>query len=145
MTVYKIFKYLAILIGLISLYFILRVLFAGNDVIVDSADLQSSIVSPFLYVGYIVLFLTILITIIFTLKGLFTGDVKETLISLGSMAAIVLIAYLLTDGEPYQMSDGTTLAAGTVHWISTGLVIFYILGIFALGSMLYGGIRKLTK
>ena len=145
MTVYKIFKYLAIFIGLLSLYFMVRMLIAGNDPIMESADLQGSIVSPFLYIGYIVLILTILIALIFAIRGLFTGNVKATLISLGSFVAIVLISYLVTSGEAYELDGGTVVSGETMHWVSTGLVIFYILGIFAIGTMLYGGIRKLTK
>ena len=145
MTIYKIFKYLGVLIGLIALFFMVRVLIAGDDPIKDSGDLQSAVVSPFLYVGYIVLILTIVITIIFSIKGLFTGNVKETLISVGAIAVLVLLTYLFTDGEPYQTKDGEMLSAGTVHWISAGLAMFYILAIAAIGSMLYGGIRKLTK
>lgn len=145
MTIYKVFKYIAILIGVISLYYMVRVLVAGNQSIMDSGDLQSSLISPFLYVGYIVLILAALIALIFAIKGLFEGDVKETLVSIGSIAVVVLISYLVTSGEPYQMTDGTVLSEGIVHWISAGFVIFYILGILAIGSMLYGGIRKLTK
>ncbi len=145
MTVYKIFKYLGVLIGLVSLFFMVRVLLAGNASITDSAELQSGIVSPFLYVGYIVLILTIAVTLVFSIKGLFEGNLKETLISIGAIAVVVLIAYLFTSGEPYPTRDGTILPAGTVHWISAGLVMFYIMAIVAIGSMLYGGIRKLTK
>lgn len=145
MTLYKIFKYLAIVIGVVALFFAIRVIVAGEEAVKTSADLQASIVSPFMYITYIVLAIAIVLTLIFTIKGLFKGDVKETLISLGAMAAIVLVSYLVTSGEPYQMNDGEVLSASAVHWVSAGLVIFYILGIVAIGAMLFGGIKRITK
>lgn len=145
MTVYKIFKYLAIVIGIVALFFTIRVIVAGEEAVKTSADLQASIVSPFIYVTYIVLAIAIVLTFLFTIKSLFTGDVKETLVSLGGMAVIVIIAYLVTSGEPYQMNNGEVLSASAVHWVSAGLVIFYILGIAAIGAMLFGGIKRLRK
>ena len=145
MTLYKIFKYLAVAIGIIAAFFTIRIIVAGEDTVTASADLQASVVSPFMYLTYIVMAVTIVLTIIFSVKGLFTGDPKKTLIPLGVLIAIVLIAYLVTTGEARETPNGEMLSASAVHWVSTGLVVFYILGIFAIGTMLYGGIRKLIK
>lgn len=145
MTLYKIFKYLAMVVGVVSLFFAIRIIIAGEEAMVTSADLQASVMSPFMYMTYIVLAIAVVLAAVFLLKDLFTGNIKETLFTIGGMVLIVLVAYLITSGEPYQMSNGETLPASTVHWISTGLVIFYILGIAAIGAMLFGGIRKLTK
>ncbi|HET8810192.1 MAG TPA: hypothetical protein VFM65_08005 [Flavobacteriaceae bacterium] len=144
MTLYKIFKYLAIAIGVIAAYFVIRVMVAGEDAIKTSGDLQASIVSPFLYVAYIVLALTIVLVLVFVIKELFTGHPKNTFIAIGAFVAIILIAYLVTDGQPTPLRDGGTLSANATHWVSAGLVVFYIMAILAIGAMLMTGVKKIT-
>lgn len=144
MNLSKIFKYLAIVVGVIAAYFVIRVIVAGEESIKTSADLQASIVSPFLYLAYLVLLLTIVLVLVFVIKELFTGHSKNTFIAIGAFVAIVLIAYLVTDGEPTPLRDGGTLSATGAHWVSAGLVIFYIMAILAIGAMLMTGVKKIT-
>lgn len=145
MTIYKIFKYLAVIIGVVSLFFAIRIIVAGEEAMKTSADLQSAILSPFMYITYVVLAISVILAVVFLLKDVFTGNIKETLYAVGGMVAIVIIAYLITEGQPQQMRDGSMLSASADHWIGTGLVIFYILGVAAIGSMLFGGVKKLIK
>lgn len=140
---YKIFKYLAIAVGVIGLYFTVRIWIAGDE-IMTSADMQSSLVSPFMYIAYIILILTVILVLIFVIKGLFSGGVKNTLIGIGAFVAIVLVSYLITSGEPVEM-NGITYSASTVHWISAGLWMFYILGILAIAAMVLGGVKKVSN
>lgn len=140
---YKIFKYLAIAVGVIGLYFLIRIWIAGED-INTSADLQSGLISPFLYIAYVIMILTAALVVFFVIKGLFSGHVKNTLIGIGTFVGIVLIAYLITSGEPV-VRDGETYSANTVHWISAGLWMFYILGILAIAAMVIGGAKKVSN
>ena len=145
MTLHKILKYLALVIGVLGLILWGRVLMAGDDAIENSADVQASVVSPFLYVAYLVFAVIVLLVLFFVIKGLFSGNIKRTLIAVGSFILVVVIAYLLTDGVETQLSDGTMLSANANHWVGAGLVTFYILAGIAILLMVVSGIRKLIK
>lgn len=145
MTLHKILKYLAIVIGVIGLILWGRVLMAGDDAIENSADVQASVVTPFLYVAYLVFAIIVLLVLFFVIKGLFSGDIKRTLIAIGAFILVVAVAYLLTDGTETQLSDGTMLSANANHWVGAGLVTFYILAGIAILLMVLSGVRKLIK
>ncbi|UZH54072.1 hypothetical protein JRG66_08650 [Salinimicrobium tongyeongense] len=145
MTLHKILKYLALVIGVVGLILWGRVLMAGDDAIENSADVQASVVSPFLYVAYLVFAIIVLLVVFFVIKGLFSGDIKRTLIAVGSFILVVAIAYVLTDGTEKQLRDGTMLSANTDHWVGAGLVTFYILAAAAVLLMVLSGVRKLIK
>lgn len=145
MTIHKILKYLALVIGVVGLILLGRIIYAGDDVIEASGDMQASYLDPFMWVAYIVLFVVLLLVAIFVIKGLFRGNIKNTLISVGSFVVVVLIAYLITDGTEMQLKGGDTLSASGSHWVSAGLVTFYILAAIAIGAMILSGIKKLTK
>ncbi|WP_029038244.1 hypothetical protein [Salinimicrobium xinjiangense] len=145
MTLHKILKYLALVIGVVGLILWGRVLMAGDDAIESSADVQASVVTPFLYVAYLVFAVIVLLVLFFVIKGLFSGNIKRTLIAVGAFLLVIVVAYLLTDGTETQLSDGTMLSASANHWVGAGLVTFYILASIAILLMVLSGIRKLIK
>ncbi len=145
MTIHKILKYLALVIGVIGLILLARIIMAGDDAISASASTQSSVVTPMLWLSYMVLLVVIVLVVFFVIKGLFRGNIKNTLIAVGAFLLIVVIAYLITDGNQIDLKDGGTLSASASHWVSAGLVIFYILAAIAVGAMVVSGIRKLIK
>jgi hypothetical protein len=145
MTIHKVLKYLALVIGVIGLILLGRIIIAGDDAISASAADQNSLLEPMMWVGYLVLGICILIVCFFVIKGLFSGNVKNTLISVGAFLLVVVIAYVLTDGTEVQLKDGDTLSASGDHWVGAGLVMFYILAAVAVGAMVISGVRKLIK
>ncbi|MDT0648563.1 hypothetical protein [Autumnicola edwardsiae] len=145
MTLHKILKYLALVIGVLALILLARILISGGDAIEASADVQSSMLDPYMYVAYLVLAAIIILVAIFVIVGLFRGNIKNTLISIGTFAVIVIIAYMLTDGNEVIMKDGEALSASGSHWVGAGLVTFYILAAVAVGAMIVSGVRKLIK
>lgn len=145
MTLHKILKYLAIVIGVVGLILWGRVLMAGDDAIESSADLQASVVTPFLVVAYIIFAIIVLLVLVFVIKGLFSGDIKKTLISVGAFLLIVVISYLVTSGSEMTMTDGEVYSANTTHWVGAGLVTFYILAVTAIMLMVISGVKKLIK
>ncbi|MDT0675159.1 hypothetical protein [Autumnicola musiva] len=145
MTIHKILKYLAIVIGVIGLILLGRIIAAGDDAIDASADLQTSLLVPFMWVAYIVLAVIVVLVVIFVIAGLFRGNIKNTLIAVGAFAVIVILAYVLTDGSEVIMKDGTSLSASGSHWVGAGLVTFYILAAVAILAMIISGVRKLIK
>lgn len=145
MTLHKILKYLALVIGVVGLILLGRIIYAGDTAIEASGDMQASYLDPFMWVAYLVLFIVILSVLFFVIKGLFRGNIKNTLISVGAFVAIIIIAYVLTDGSEVQLKDGDVLSASGSHWVGAGLVTFYILAAIAVLSMVFSGVKKLMK
>lgn len=145
MTIHKILKYLALVIGVIGLILLGRIIMTGDDAIEASASTQASVVTPMLWLSYLVLGVIILLVLFFVIKGLFRGNIKNTLIAVGAFVLVVVIAYLVTDGAQMELKDGGTLSASASHWVGAGLVTFYILAAIAVGAMVLSGIRKLIK
>jgi uncharacterized MnhB-related membrane protein len=145
MILHKILKYVALVLGLIGIVFLARILIADDGSIVASADAQQSLITPFLWLAYIILLLILVLVVFFVIKGLFRGNIKTTLISVGAFVLVIGLAYVLTDGSEVQLKDGGTLSASGSHWISVGLGVFYILGTIAVGAMFISGVKKLIK
>lgn len=123
----------------------MRILLADDGTIVASADAQESLITPFLWLAYIILLIAIVIVAIYVIKGLFRGNIKTTLISVGAFVLIIVIAYVLTDGSEVELKDGGTLSASGSHWVGAGLATFYILAAIAVGAMFISGVKKLIK
>lgn len=145
MTLHKILKYLALIIGVLGLILWGRVLLTGDDVIESSAAVQASVVTPFLIVAYIIFAIIVLLVLVFVIKGLFSGNIKKTLMSVGAFLLIIVVSYLLTSGTEMTMTDGEVYSANTTHWVGAGLVTFYILAATAILLMVFSGVKKLIK
>ena len=145
MTLYKVLKYIALAIGVIGIILLGRIIFTGDEAIKNSADLQASMLNPIMWVGYIIFAITIVLVAIFVIKEIFTGNIKNTLIAVGAFAIIIVVSYVVTTGHPVELEDGTTLSANADHWVGAGLWVFYIMAVLAILTMIFTGIRKLTK
>ncbi len=145
MTIHKILKYLALVIGVIGLILLGRIIMTGDDAIESSASVQASVVDPFMIVAYIVFAIVLVLVLFYVIKGLFTGNIKKTLISVGAFILVVAIAYLVTSGTEVVTRDGEVFSANQIHWVGAGLVTFYILAAVAIGAMLISGVKKLIK
>lgn len=128
----------------------------GDEAIeLNTGDSQAVTVSPLIYLAYISLVLTVVIVLIFVIKGLMTNPaaLKKAGISIGLLAVVALISYYaLADdsvvdinGKVIELEDGELLTAGTSRWIGASLYMFYILAIVAVGTVVWSGISKLIK
>ncbi|RDK88277.1 hypothetical protein [Marinirhabdus gelatinilytica] len=135
MALHKIFKIIGIVLGLLGVVF-MAMLLTGNESAQDYL----------IYIGYIVFAVTLVMVVLFVLKGVFQGDIKKTLISLGVFLAIILVSYVLADNTPMQLPDdgGMTSETGS-KWVGTGLYTFYILAVVAVGLMVFSGFKKITN
>ncbi|AFL80937.1 hypothetical protein Aeqsu_1445 [Aequorivita sublithincola DSM 14238] len=140
MALHKILKIVALLLSVAGVIFLAMIISKG-DVEVTATGAG---VDGFLYVAYIILGLTVLFVLFFVLKGLAAGNIKNTLISIGAFLLIVVISYVLADGNPMQIGEEVLSASGS-KWVGTGLYTFYILAVIAIGSMVFSGIKKVTK
>ena len=143
----KILKIVAIIISILAAVWLVRIILAGDTAIADSADLQDSLVTPFIYIAYIIFAIALLFVIIFVLKNLFsnTESLKSTLIGIGAFAAVIVISYLLASGKETPMREGEILSAAGSRWVETGIYAFYILTVLAVGAMVLSGVKKLAK
>ncbi len=141
MALHKILKIVALLLSVAGIIFLAMIISKGDkEVAATGAG-----VDGFLYVAYIIFAITILFVLFFVLKGLAAGNIKNTLISIGAFLLIVVISYVLADGNPMEMQEGEMLSASGSKWVGTGLYAFYIMAVLAVGAMVFSGIKKVTK
>jgi len=141
----KIVNILKIVIGIIAAILFVRIMIEDDELIKEQVDLQNSLVSPDLYLAYIILGIAVLLAVVFTLIGVFKGNIKKTLISVGAFVVIVLISYFALAGDygtGFKLSDTETLSQNGANWVGAGLYTFYILAIIAIGSMLISTVKK---
>lgn len=146
MKLEKILKIVILLVGVICAFFAFRVLAAGDDALKADVGLQSSLVSPFLVVAYIVFAITTGVTLIFTVLNLFKTPalLKKALIGIGAFLVVIIISFVLAKSEVTTVGDVSLSASGT-KWVGTGLFTFYFLIVIAVGLIAYTGIRKAIK
>lgn len=143
MNLQKIIKIAVIIIGLIAVFFLVRIMMIGDEAI--TADVANQgILSMFANLAYIVLAIAAISALAFSLINLFTNPdkLKRALISIGVFVAIIAVAFFLSSGEARTLSDGSTLTATESQWIEAGIKAFYILIIVAAGLMLFFGVKK---
>lgn len=141
MALHKILKIVALLLSVAGVIFLAMIISKGDTVVTETGEG----VDGFLYVAYITFAIILIFVLFFVLKGVFEGDIKKTLLSVGTFAVIALISYVMADSTPMVMQEGEMLSESGSKWVGTGLNMFYILGVLAIASMVLGGIKKVTK
>ncbi|MCO4821494.1 MAG: hypothetical protein KC469_05465 [Flavobacteriaceae bacterium] len=148
MKLQKLLTIIALVVGVIAVFFLIRIISAGDEAIEGSEDLQNSLIAPFMYIAYIVLGLIVVFVLFFTLKNMFSNPatLKSTLTGVGAFALIGAICYFaLASGEETALKDGEMLTAGESKLIGAGLYMFYALALIASGSMLFTGLKKMIN
>jgi hypothetical protein len=146
MKIQNIIKIISAVIGVLAAFFLLRIIGTGDDDIKMAATMGDfGAVSPLVELARIVLVLTVAITLIFTLRGLFSdlAKLKKAGIAIGLFLAVVFLSYALSDGVETPLKDGEMLSASDSKWVGTGIRTFYILAVLAIGLMLVSGARKI--
>ncbi|NJX16037.1 hypothetical protein [Tamlana crocina] len=140
MGLHKILKIVAFALAIIGAIFALMIM-AGDE---ESAQSMSG---NMLYVAYAVLGIVLLLVVLFVIKGLFAGNLKKTLLTVGVFLAIVFISYGISSGTDLNLKPfidkGADVTESTSKTVGAGLYTFYILAVLAIGSMLYGGAKKI--
>jgi len=152
MGLHKILKIIVAVLGIVAL------IFAGIVWTLDGEGLKEELklvgiskmeipssINNLMLIAYIVLGLILILLIIFVLKGLFSGNAKNTLIGVGAFLFVIAISYFTASGVETPMKDGEVLSANGAKWIGAGINAFYILAITAIGLMLFSGAKKLVK
>ena len=140
MGLHKTLKIVAFALAIIGAIFALMIM-AGDE---ESAQSMSGNI---LYVAYAVLFIVLALVLIFVFKGLFAGNIKKTLITVGAFLAVILISYGISSGTDLNLKPfidkGADITESTSKTVGAGLIAFYILAFLAIASMLYGGAKKI--
>ena len=148
MGLHKIIKIIGLLLSVLSIIFFVMILNTGDLNIQDSLAAGTDVASVnwALYAAYIMLAIIVLFVLVFVVKGIFEGDIKKTLFSVGGFLLVGVLSYVLAsnsiDGLP--LYDGEAITPGASKWVGAGIITFYILGIVAIGAMVFSGIKKLT-
>ncbi|MAO07863.1 MAG: hypothetical protein CL596_04035 [Alteromonas sp.] len=143
MGLHKILKIVALILGVVGIVFWFLILSKGDDAI----EATGEGVDPMLYIAYITLGIVLLFVLIFVLKGIFSGDLKKTLMSVGAFLVVVVIGYVMSSGsiEGLPLVDGAPVTESTSKWVGAGLNTFYILALLAILAMIFSGFKKITS
>lgn len=147
----KILSIVTGVIGIIAIYFLTRIIMEGDETVSANLDIQNSIVSPFIGFAQIILIITAILAVGFSLWNLARHPkmLKKTLLSIAALGALLVIAYVMaSDAAVYDVS-GNVLEGGeqgsTSKWVSTGIWYTVILGAVGLGFFLWDFVKSLAS
>lgn len=142
MGLHKIFKIVALLLGLAGVVFWFLLVSKGDEYV----KMTGEGVSPMLYTGYIIMAIVVIMVLMFVVSGVLAGNVKKTLMSVGAFLAVVVISYAMASGstEGLPLVDNKVVTESTSRWVGTGLIAFYILAVGAIASMVFSGVKKVS-
>lgn len=146
MNIQKIIKIVALLIGLLAVFFLVRIIMIGDDAI--EADVANQgILSTFITLAFIVLGIAAVSAILFSLINLVSNPdkLKKALLSFGVFILIMAVGYFMSSGEEQLLSNGETLTATQSQMIEGAIKAFYILILSAAGLMLFFGVKKMLS
>ena len=145
MNLQKILTIVAAVVGVISIFFLIRIVGTGDDAIKGGED---GVIAPLMTIAYIITTIAVALVVIFTLKNVFTNSatLKSTLTSVGAFVLLAAICYFVfANGVETPMRDGKMLTASDSKLVGAGLYMFYALAIIAAGAMLFTGVKKMIK
>ena len=138
MNLHKILKYVAYALGIIGTIFALLII-TGSEGMIDNI----------LYVTYVVLFIVIALIVIYVVKGLFAGNIKKTLTTIGLCLAVILVSYLMSSGTDLNLDKLNEKGLGITEAISknvgAGLYAFYFLIVTAIVATFLSSAKKLLN
>ncbi|MEJ6791212.1 MAG: hypothetical protein QNK89_00330 [Lacinutrix sp.] len=156
---HKILKIVVAILSLVGIIGLVRIIMTGEK---EAKDIISSgegvLFETMSSIAYIILILAIIIVVFFVITNLFSGggNIKNTLIGVGAFAAILIIGYLVSGGDPLvgqefpEMGkvyayDDVFATEGESRLVGGGLISFYILSFVAILAMLFSGVKKIIK
>jgi len=137
MNLHKILKYVAYALGIVGAILALMIMTSDSEGLIDNI----------LYVTYTVLFIVLALIVIYVVKGLFAGNIKKTLLTVGLFLAVIFISYAISSGTDLNLEPFNAKGLGITEAISknvgAGLIAFYILSVTAVGATLLSTVKKL--
>ena len=146
----KILTGVTLVIGLVAFFFLIRIITTGDETIKNSLEEQSSIVSPFVNFSIIILVITAVVTVVFSLVNLLKQPevMKKALVSIGALGVVLIISYFTAQSD--QVMDAANIevlsAAGssTSKWVSTLITYSFVLGAAGIIFVIFDFLKSLV-
>ena len=148
MNIQKITTYTVAALGVLGAIFLVIIVGKGDDAIeMNAMQGDFSSITPIILLAQIILAITILITVVFSVKNLASDKekLKSSLMSIGAFLVVLIAAFIFSSGEETPMQDGAVLSANGARLVETGIKMFYFLTVIAIAAMSYGSVRKLIN
>jgi len=148
MNLEKLTRIGCIALGVLGIIFLAIVFASGDDSIkMAAASGNYGVISPIIILSQITLLIAVTVTLIFSLRGIAKdkSKMKNALKSAGLFLIVVVIAFVLSNGVETPMRDGKVLSAMGSKLVGTGIRVFFILSIIAVGLMVFPGTKKIFK
>ena len=148
MNLEKITRIGGIALGVLGMIFLSLVFFTGDDSIkMAAASGDYGVITPIILLSQIVLFIAVLVTLTFSLRGIAKDKtkMKNAVKSTSLFLLVVLVGFLLSNGVETPMRDGKVLSAMGSRLVGTGINVLFILTIIAVGLMVFPGTKKIFK
>ena len=148
MNIQKITNITVVVLAVVALI-ILGVIIGQGDEYIEMSAMQGNygFVSIMINLALFVLLITVLMTLIFSVKNLVSekSKLKKAGISIGSFVFVFLVAFFLSSGVETPMQDGKMLSAVESKLVEAGIRTFYLLTFIAGGIMIYFSVSKFFK
>ena len=148
MNLEKLTRIGCIALGVLVLIFLAIVFASGDDSIkMAAASGNYGVITPIILLSQITLFIAVIVTLVFSLRAIAKdkSKMKNALKSAGLFLIVVVIAFVLSSGVETPMRDGKVLSAMGSRLVGTGIRVFFILSIVAVGLMVFPGTKKIFK
>ena len=133
----------------VSAIIVLAVIISQGDEYIEMSAMEGNygFVSIMINLAIFVFVITVLMTLVFSVKNLFseTAKLKKAGMSIGSFLLVFIVAYVLSSGQETPMQDGEILSAFGSRLVESGIRTFYLLTIIAGGIMIYFSVSKIFK
>ena len=148
MNLQKITNVSVVLLAVLALI-VLGVIIGQGDEYIEMSAMQGNFgaVSVMINLALFVLLITVLMTLVFSMKNLFSekSKLKKAGISIGSFLLVFIVAFVLSSGIDTPMQDGKMLSALQSRFVEAGIRTFYLLTLIAGGIMVYFSVSKYFK
>ena len=148
MNLQKITNISVVVLAVLALI-VLGVIIGQGDEYIEMSAMQGNFgaVSVMINLALFVLLVTVLMTLVFSMKNLFSekSKLKKAGISIGSFLFIFILAFVLSSGVETPMQDGKMLSALQSRFVEAGIRTFYLLTLIAGGIMVYFSVSKYFK
>ncbi len=148
MNLQKITNISVVLLAVLALI-VLGVIIGQGDEYIEMSAMQGNFgaVSFMINLALFVLLVTVLMTLVFSMKNLFSekSKLKKAGISIGSFLFVFIVAFVLSSGVETPMQDGKMLSALQSRFVEAGIRTFYLLTLIAGGIMIYFSVSKYFK
>ncbi len=145
MSLHKILSIIALVLAVVGIIFGLLITIGDLETLRE----PGSMIDNMMYVAYVIFAITIVLVLIYVIKGLFSGNIKKTILSLGVFLAIILVSYIMASGTNLDLQPftdkGLNVTESTSKNVGAGLYTFYALAVFAIAVMALSGLKKLVK